>query len=246
MTTAFISGANRGLGLALARAFAARDVQVLAGVRDVNAYTGPGAAIEVNVRSAASVQAAAHAVESIDYLVNNAGVYVGGDLLSTDEEDFKTALDVNVLGPWRLTRALLPKIVKGGKVAMISSLSGLIGLPGDGAYAASKFALEGMSQSLAGDLAKHSVQLLLFAPGSIATSFGGSDHGMTADAAALEIIHTLARPTEALRHPCGDQARHVFTALETDTGTLAQHLVEEVTGIRWYKQAQRDEGPSVD
>src|SRR5690606_35410762 len=95
----------------------------------------------------------------------------------------------------------------------ISSLSGLVGLPDDGAYAASKFALEGMSQSLAAELAPAGIRVLLFEPGRVATEFAGVTDGLAPEIAARDIADVIARRDASFRNPIGADAAGVFEAL---------------------------------
>ena len=238
-----ISGASRGLGRALAQEFAGRGNFVHAGFRsDEPQYDCPQASeispVLLNVRDLDSVaeasrQAATHG--PIDVLVNNAGMHLAGDLAGLEQDDFKHILDVNLLGVWRLTKATLPFMPDGGIIVMISSLSGLVGLPGDGAYAASKFALEGMSQSLAAELAPRSIRVLVIEPGSIATEFTDSDSGDDPDSVAKQIADIVEQPGPAMRFPLGSMGQFVSDQLNLDTGDKAEAVVKKITGSGWNK-----------
>lgn len=220
MATVVITGASRGLGLALAREFSARGHRVFAGTR---APVDMGDAIErfeLNVRDEHQVDAAINAIAQrspIDILVNNAGIYIGGPLAEIAQDDFKHVLDVNLLGAWRVSRAVLRHMRKGGCIGMISSLSGLVGRAEDGAYTASKFALEGMSQSLACELASRGIRVALFEPGGIATEFTESTDGAPPAEIAREIVDKLTSEQTDLHFPVGDQARQITGRLRLDT-----------------------------
>lgn len=237
MPTVLISGASRGLGLALADAFRGAGASVFSGARDV---AGPGD-VELNVRSIPSCEDAVRQVVAadggIDILVNNAGVHLAGPVASLDQDAFKETLDVNLLGAWRLTKAAVPHMRRGGTIAMISSLSGLVGLPDDGAYAASKFALEGLSQSLAAELAPAGIRVLLFEPGRVATEFAGVTDGLAPDIAARDIADVIARRDAPFRNPIGADAARVFEALGVDRGARSETLVRAVTGRDWQPKS---------
>lgn len=109
-------------------------------------------------------------------LVNNAGIAVPGPLLHLSPEDIQRQLDVNVVGVHRVTRAFAPllgadkeRTGKPGRIVMISSVGGERGLPFVGPYTASKFALEGYSQSLRRELLLYGIDVIVIGPGSIAT-----------------------------------------------------------------------------
>lgn len=228
MSTVLISGASRGLGAALAAEYVARGDQVFCGVRSPDAEV-PGIAVELDVTDTDSVQrAVAQVVEAcgeIDLLINNAGVHIGGPLLSLDLDAFKKILDINLLGAWRLTRAAKPHLARGSTVAMMSSLSGLVGPPNDGAYATSKFALEGMSQSLAAELAPEEIRVLVFEPSAVATGFAGAMHGDPPALVAGDIARIVASRDAPFRNPLGEVGRRVAEALRTDDGSRAAALL---------------------
>jgi NAD(P)-dependent dehydrogenase (short-subunit alcohol dehydrogenase family) len=230
-----ISGASRGLGAALAAEFAARGDRVFAGMREPDPARSD--AVELNVRCLDSTARAVGAVVAaggpIDVLINNAGVHLAGPLCELDQDEFKATLDVNLLGVWRLTRAAVPQMRRGGTIAMISSLSGLVGMPDDGAYAASKFALEGMSQSLAAELAPMGIRVLVFEPGRIATGFAGANSGMTPRAAAAEIARLIDAPDTPFRSPLGDVAREVAETIGLDLGQKTEEVVKRFAGCSW-------------
>lgn len=233
LATILVSGASRGLGAALCEQFRRGGATVYAGTRSPSA---PGD-VALNVRSEAScaeaVRHIANADGGIDILVNNAGMHLAGPVGALDQDQFKEVLDVNLLGAWRLTKAAVPHMRQGGTIAMISSLSGLVGLPDDGAYAASKFALEGMSQSLASELAPRGIGVLVFVPGRIATGFAGTSSGTAPAAAAQWIVDAIARDDTPFRSPVGDDAADLFERINIDRGDRAESVVRHATGRDW-------------
>jgi short-subunit dehydrogenase len=103
----------------------------------------------------------------IDLLVNNAGAGLGGFLYDTKLEDFYSQLEVSFFGTLRMTKAVLPNMVslKRGKIITVSSISGIVALPGLSAYAAAKFALEGLMESLRHELFDVGIDVVLIEPG---------------------------------------------------------------------------------
>jgi NAD(P)-dependent dehydrogenase (short-subunit alcohol dehydrogenase family) len=107
-------------------------------------------------------------------LVNNAGVAIGGPLEHLAIEDLRRQLDVNVVAHVAVTQAVLPLIRRAtGRLVFIGSLSGRVGLPMIGAYAAAKFALEGLTESWRAELSPWGIKVILIEPGSIKTEIWG-------------------------------------------------------------------------
>jgi NAD(P)-dependent dehydrogenase (short-subunit alcohol dehydrogenase family) len=108
----------------------------------------------------------------LDCLVNNAGYGLAGPLESLSEQQIRQQFEVNFFAPLLLIRDLLPSLRKsGGKVINISSVLGFVGMPLQSLYVASKFALEGLSESLSYELAAHGIQICLVEPGGFRTKF---------------------------------------------------------------------------
>jgi NAD(P)-dependent dehydrogenase (short-subunit alcohol dehydrogenase family) len=136
--------------------------------------------LTLDVRDAASVTSGvAHALAAagrIDVLVNNAGNGLAGAVEDTTPEDLVRQLDTNLLGPLRLVRAVVPHMRErgAGRIVQISSLAGRIGVPFQGAYSASKFALEGLSEALALELRPFGIDVVLVQPGDVRSGFGAA------------------------------------------------------------------------
>lgn len=168
--TAVVTGAAGGMGEHLAKGLARRgaDLVVLdrdaAGLERVVAEIGretPGAGVTPFVVDLADRAAADETIArvrdghpAVTMLFNNAGVAVGGRFVDVSAQDFDWLLEINLLVPIRLTRALLPLMLANGQgqVVNTSSLFGLIGPPGQSAYSTSKFGLRGFSESLRSEL----------------------------------------------------------------------------------------------
>jgi NAD(P)-dependent dehydrogenase (short-subunit alcohol dehydrogenase family) len=179
-----ITGASSGIGQALARRFGERGWRVFATMRRPE---GPGGVAlrdeaaargwrlttpALDVTSDASVSAAvAAALEEtggrLDVLVNNAGYYAFGALEETTPDELRAQLETNVVGVHRVTRAVLPamRARRAGSIVTLGSISGLVAIPMVSAYHASKWALEGMIESLRLELVPFGVNVVLIEPG---------------------------------------------------------------------------------
>ena len=147
---ALVTGASSGIGRACATHLAALGFQVLAGVRneaDAPPHTEP---IRLDVTRAEDIAAAAERVgTSLHALVNNAGIAVNGPIEVVAVEDWRHQFEVNLIGQVAVTRALLPALLNArGRIVNMSSISGRNALPLLGPYAASKFALEAVTDTL--------------------------------------------------------------------------------------------------
>lgn len=172
-----ITGCSSGLGHALASHLVREGAQVLATARDVSGLDFPHVQ-RLDVRDPdqceAAVKAAADRFGGIDVLVNNAGYGQFGVVEEVSDAELAAQMDTNLYGPWRLTRLVLPlwRAQGGGHAVFVSSLSGSMPFPGIAAYTASKFALEGMAESLAQETAHLGVKVTILQLGGFATAYG--------------------------------------------------------------------------
>lgn len=174
MATAVITGVSTGIGLAAAQELVARGWKVFGTLRRLEDAPALGplftpVLLDVTDRAALRALGERLAGESIEGLVNNAGIAVPGPLLELPEEDLRRQMEVNFFAPVAVTRELFPRLAKGARVVMVSSVSGKVGYPFLGAYAASKHALEGASESLRRELLLHDIDVVLLCPGAIQT-----------------------------------------------------------------------------
>jgi NAD(P)-dependent dehydrogenase (short-subunit alcohol dehydrogenase family) len=184
-----ITGCSSGLGLHAARHLASRGHHVFAAMRDVDGRNRDAAGalsswaeaegvqltvVELDVTSDESVAAAFAVLPPLDVVINNAGSGWMGPAESLTPDQFRAQLDVNLVGPFRVTRAALPGMREQGSglILQVSSLSGRAALPGDGLYSSSKFGLEGLSESLRYELGPLGIDVVLMEPGPFATDFG--------------------------------------------------------------------------
>src|ERR1700687_2021943 len=180
-----ITGATDGLGKALALLLAERGYRVFAAGRSPEKLAQLDSiareknlaleSIALDVCSDASVHSAVQTVlgktGAIDVLVNNAGVNYTAAVEDLSMEDWRTQFETNVFGVLRVTRAVLPRMRdrRSGRILMMSSLSGLVTPPTQGAYSSSKHALEGLSNALRMELYPFGIDVVLIQPGYIIT-----------------------------------------------------------------------------
>jgi NAD(P)-dependent dehydrogenase (short-subunit alcohol dehydrogenase family) len=176
--TVVVTGASSGIGEACARGLAQRGFRVLAGVRgdaDAERVAALHDRVEparVDVTDQATVDALKERVGDgpLAGLVNNAGISVSGPLEFVPLDEWRRQLEVNVIGQVAVTQALLPALRRGrGRIVNIGSVGGRVAVPLLSPYAASKFALEGITDSLRRELAPLGVHVSIVEPGAIAT-----------------------------------------------------------------------------
>jgi NAD(P)-dependent dehydrogenase (short-subunit alcohol dehydrogenase family) len=168
--TVLVTGASSGIGAATARWLSTRGWDVYASVR--NAGEAPEGTGEVvfDVTDGDAVAAAAQEVGELDALVNNAGIAIAAPLEFLPPDELARQLDVNVVGQLRVTQAFLPVLRRAhGRIVYVGSIGGRSALPFLGAYAASKFALEAITDSLRIEVAPFGIQVAIVEPGTIAT-----------------------------------------------------------------------------
>src|SRR5437867_6421523 len=177
----FVTSARRGMGVDIAKAALAAGNAVVATGRNTDAVAkAVGQAddllvVTLDITDPASAQAAVDAAVErfgrIDVLVNNAGNFFAGFFEEITPEQFRAQLETNLFGPLNVTRAVLPvmRAQRSGLVVTMSSTAGLVGQEFCTAYAASKFALEGWSESLAPEVAPFGIRTMLVEPGFFRT-----------------------------------------------------------------------------
>src|SRR6201994_4791466 len=176
-----VTGASSGLGLATATALAAQGHAVYGAARSIDKVKNASfSTIQLDVTDDASVKAAVDKIIAaegqIDVLINNAGNGITGPLYAMPVDLAKKQFEVNFFGVVRMCSAVLPHMIekKSGLVINIGSLAGLFGLPYQGLYAASKFAIEGYSESLRMELRSTGVKVTVVNPGDFKTDFTGN------------------------------------------------------------------------
>lgn len=212
----FITGSSRGFGREFARAALGRGDQVVATARDVATLDDLVAehgdavlplALDVTDRDAA-VAAVAAAVERfgrLDVVVNNAGYGLFGAVEEITDQQLRDQLEVNLFGVLHVTQAVLPVLREqgSGHIVQISTIGGVAAFPNLGGYHASKWALEGLTESLAQEVAGFGIAVTLVEPGSYATDWAGSS-----------AVHATPMPTY-------EQLRQAMAARTADMGDEA-------------------------
>jgi NAD(P)-dependent dehydrogenase (short-subunit alcohol dehydrogenase family) len=198
--TALVTGANRGVGLAIAKGLAGRGMTVVLGVRDAEqgeavrtSFSQPDrvAVLALDVASQPAVARAlgelARRELHIDVLVNNAGILPEGDIFSTPDEVMREAMEVHFYGPLALCRGLVPAMQRAGygRVVNVSSDWGSLGrgLEGPAAYSISKATLNALTVRLARDAGPH-VKVNAMCPGWVRTRMGGAEAELTPEEGA--------------------------------------------------------------
>jgi 3alpha(or 20beta)-hydroxysteroid dehydrogenase len=182
---AIVTGGGGAIGAACCESFLRSGASVVVGDRDLAAAeataarigtSGPGLALPIeldvtNERSwAACVDRVVTTFDGIDVLVNNAGIAVRAPILATSLDTWNAIMSVNATGPFLAMRACVPHMARrgGGSIINISSIAGLLGYPA-AAYAASKWALRGLTKSAAGEFAASNIRVNSVHPGLVAT-----------------------------------------------------------------------------
>jgi NAD(P)-dependent dehydrogenase (short-subunit alcohol dehydrogenase family) len=190
VSNVLITGCSSGIGLLTAVELAGRGDRVVATMRDPG-KAGPlreaadRAGVDVTVvpldvndgdSVRQGVAEAERAVGPLDVVVNNAGIEVKGPIEEVDDDEALRQLDTNVLGPLRVIRVVVPGMRerRSGTVVNVSSLAGLVARPFAGLYAASKHALEAMSEALALELRPFGVRVAVVEPGQFPTNIGAN------------------------------------------------------------------------
>lgn len=188
---ALVTGANRGIGLAIAKGLAVMDCHVFLGARDLTAakkvaHAFDAQAVELDVSNQNSISRAVDAIGTVDILVNNAGVLGSGNLLD-DPEDFERSMSVMVHGPYRLMQLLAPAMVRNryGRIVNVSSGWGAFsdGVSGPAAYGVAKAALNALTVASARTLPKD-VKVNAMCPGWVRTRMGGAAASRSAEEGA--------------------------------------------------------------
>nr|WP_255468618.1 SDR family oxidoreductase [Reyranella sp. CPCC 100927] len=174
-----VTGASSGLGQAMARHFRQRGLRVYGTSRQPRgSHDVAWPMLQLDVRSDASVQACVDDVRGaegrIDVLINNAGYAFVGAVEETSVADTRDQMETNFFGVMRMMKAVLPVMRDqgAGRIVNISSLAGIVGAPFLGAYAASKHALEGISEALAHELRGTRIHVTLVEPDGMRTGIG--------------------------------------------------------------------------
>ncbi len=221
--TVVITGAARGIGFATAKALLARGARVVIGDRDVTlgesavatlSNLGPVSGYPLDVTDPASFatfldKARTDGDGRIDVLINNAGVMPVGRFLDHTDQAIRCAIEVNLYGVINGCRLVLPEMVERGRghIVNIASLAGMVALPGQAVYAATKFAVVGLSASLADEFAPQGVQISCVMPTFTNTELisgttpGGITSPVQPEDIAAAVLRVVQKPKAAVSVP---------------------------------------------
>ena len=209
MKKILITGCSSGFGNDAARHLASKGHHVIASMRNIKGKNADAAAalkqyadkkgykidlLEIDVTSDESVAEAARQLPAVDVLINNAGLGFGGAIEAFSAQQCLDQLDLNIVGTLRVAKAVLPgmRAQKSGLIIQVSSVAGRFAFPGFGVYHASKWGLEGLSESMRYELAPHGIDVALVEPGPFSTNFFGN----MIPAASEEITNAYQHVTE--------------------------------------------------
>lgn len=251
----FITGASSGFGDAFARHALAKGDSVVATARDtarlaplVKLAPERVLAQRLDVARAGEAEAAVHAAVErfgrIDIVVNNAGYGVVGAVEETPDAELRALLDTNFFGAADMIRAALPTLraQRSGAIVNVSSMGGQMSFAGFGAYSASKFALEGLSEALAAEAAPFGIKVLIVEPGQFRTNLAGSGmrHMPELDAYADTVGATRRFAHDMHQTQAGDPlkaAAAIDAALTAERTPLRLALGQDaVEGIRAHAE----------
>ncbi|HJV40331.1 oxidoreductase [Caulobacter sp.] len=261
--TWMITGVSGGLGREIARAALARGVVVVGTVRNPEAIAAfealaPGRAhgLVMDVTDAAAVSAAVAKAEGvtgrIDVVVNNAGYGLVGAVEEASLDEVRAQFEANVFGPLAVLKAVLPamRARREGRVINITSVSGLAVWAGTGVYCASKWALEGLTQTLAQEVAELGIKVVNVAPGGLRTGFAAGSKAIVAN--KLADYDGLARDAERIMaehagHEPGDPAKAAQAILTiADVDDPPMHLLLGEDALKYAGYAAQGLAADID
>ena len=200
-----ITGISSGFGKAMAGRLSSeghkvygtcrRKVEHIPGVTYISAEVTDDAQVEAAVRQVVDAEG------RIDVFVNNAGMGIGGPLEFNSIEEARRQMDVNWLGMVRFLHFVVPVMRRqgGGKIICLSSIGGLMGLPFQGLYSASKFAIEGYCEALRLETKAFGIKVVVVEPGDFSTGFTAQRKSV-ADPEAYKVYRTYAKSLESIEH----------------------------------------------
>jgi NAD(P)-dependent dehydrogenase (short-subunit alcohol dehydrogenase family) len=229
--TVVVTGASTGIGEATATQLAKLGFDVLAGVRkdeDAERLRGAGLRpLKLDVTDAGSIEAARGELGDAPLagLVNNAGIAVSGPVEFIPLDELRRQLEVNLIGQIAVIQALLPALRRGrGRIVNVSSIGGRVALPLIGPYAASKFALEAISDSLRRELGRQDVDVVVVEPGGVKTPIW-----QKGNAEADRLLAQMPPEAEELYGGLAEALRKQTVKIEQERG-MEPEAVAEVVG----------------
>ena len=203
-----VTGASSGIGLSCAALFAQRGYRVYGASRSAVSISDGVVPLRMDVTQDDSVQTACHSLLTregrLDILINSAGMGIAGAVEDTSPEEAHAQFDVNLFGVLRVCRAVLPVMrqQRSGCIVNIGSIGGVIAIPYQGLYSASKFALEGLTECLRMEVKSFGIRVVLVEPGDHRTGFT-KNRRLTAGSTENVIYQTAF--TRAIRRMANDE-----------------------------------------
>lgn len=254
--TIFITGASTGLGKATAMLFSSKDWNVVATMRDpASAQDLLGipnlTLLQLDVTDADQIQSvAAQTIElgAVDVVFNNAGYGLKGPLEGTSDEQLVQQINTNLLGVMRVTKAFVPHFrTKGnGMFITTTSIGGLVAVPLNSAYHATKWALEGWSESMAFELNQMGIDIKTVSPGFINTDFAGRSLDTAShpayDEMAQKVAAAMKNAGQAASASTAEQIAEVVFEAATDGKKVLRYLAgQDAKAIYAQRLAAGDE-----
>ena len=246
--TIFITGASSGLGRAAAHLFQARGWQVVATMRDLG-RAGDLAKVErirllqLDVTDPDQLRATTAQILSqgdVDVVFNNAGYGLSGPMEALTEAQIRRQFDTNVFGVMRVTQAFIPAFKRRGAGTFVTttSIAGLMGFPLQSVYNATKWALEGWSESLSHELAPYGIRVRTVAPGVIDTDFGtrSLDRVATPESRALNRAFYDFITEDPRQHSTAAMVAETVFHAATAQGDQLRHLSGADAEMLWQKR----------
>lgn len=250
--TIFITGASSGLGKAAAKLFAEHAWNVIATMRKPENEHELGqldnvTLLPLDVTDREQIQSTSEqalALGPIDVVFNNAGYGLGGVFEAATDEQLTRQLNTNLLGVMRVTQAFISHFreKKNGMFITTTSIGGLMAFPFFSVYHATKWALEGWSESLAFELGAHGIQVKTVSPGGIATDFAGRSLDMSMHEAYSEdvqkLMSVMTNPERQQSYSTAEQIAEVVYEAATDGQSKLRYVAGEDAKAMY---AQRNE-----
>ena len=226
-STAFVTGANRGLGRHLAQELLARGATVYAGARHPDTIDLPGAkGIRIDVTDPASVAAAAEVAGDVTLLINNAGSSTGAGLLDGDPDRIRLEMDTHYFGTLSVVRAFAPTITENGGGSILNILSALswFSFPAIGAYCAAKAAEWSLTNTLRVELAPRNIRVAGLHVGFMDTDMAASVTAPKADPADIARLAVDGLEAGSYEIVADDTSRRVLAGLSGGVAALYPDL----------------------
>lgn len=236
--TIFITGASSGLGKATAKLFAEKGWNVIATMRNPDLENELSeleniTLLALDVSDAAQIEETAQKVlasGNVDVVFNNAGYGLTGPLEGTTDEQIVHQIDTNLLGVIRVTKAFIPHFRErnSGLFITTTSIGGLAAFPFNSVYHATKWALEGWSESMHFELSKFGIGIKTVSPGGITTDFAGRSLVVAShdayDASFAKVAATFSNPERKANHSTAEQIAEVVYEATTDGKTQLRYV----------------------